>query len=127
LTYFAGVGEERPNFEDWKSMTGLVISGFGLLFLLLAAFSFAQGLRDLRSIAFCLGLFFLFAGRLIYQKNKKKEFINKRQVARLFGVSKATIELWLQDGKLPQPKGRFGRQKWDYEEIVLLVKRKRKI
>jgi len=108
-------------------MTALIILGFGLLFWLVALFSFAQGLRDLSSITFFLGLFFTFAGHQIYKKAKRRKFIGKRQVARLFGVSESTIDRWLQDGKLPKPDGRFGLQKWDYGELVTLLKRKPKI
>ena len=108
-------------------MSGFIILGFGLLFWLLALFSFAQGLRHLSSIAFFFGLFFTFAGRQIYKKAKRRKFIGKRQVARLFGVSESTIDRWLQDGKLPKPEGRFGLQKWDYGELVTLLKRKPKI
>jgi excisionase family DNA binding protein len=52
------------------------------------------------------------------------KFINKRQVAQLFGVSKSTIERWLQDGKLPKPKRRFGWARWHYEELAALLKSK---
>jgi excisionase family DNA binding protein len=52
------------------------------------------------------------------------KFINKRQVAQLFGVSKSTIERWLQDGKLPKPKRRFGWARWRYEELAALLKNK---
>jgi excisionase family DNA binding protein len=52
------------------------------------------------------------------------KFINKSQVAQLFGVSKSTIERWLRDGKLPQPKRRFGWARWDYEELAALLKNK---
>jgi excisionase family DNA binding protein len=54
------------------------------------------------------------------------KFINKRQVAQLFGVSKSTIERWLQDGKLPKPKRRFGWARWHYEELAALLKSKTK-
>jgi len=54
------------------------------------------------------------------------KFINKRQVAQLFGVSKSTIERWLQDGKLPKPKRRFGWARWHYEELAALLKNKTK-
>jgi excisionase family DNA binding protein len=54
------------------------------------------------------------------------KFINKRQVAQLFGVSKSTIERWLQDGKLPKPKRRFGWARWHYEELAALLKNKNK-
>src|SRR5205809_4703630 len=109
-------------------MTGLIILGFGLLFWLVALFSFAQGLRDLSSIAFFLGLFFNFAGHQIYKNAKRRKFIGKRQVARLFGVSESTIDRWLHEGKLPKSERRFGlRKKWDYDELVTLLKRKPKI
>jgi excisionase family DNA binding protein len=55
------------------------------------------------------------------------KFINKRQVAQLFGVSKDTIERWLRDGKLPKPTRRFGWARWHYEELAALLKNKTKI
>jgi excisionase family DNA binding protein len=55
------------------------------------------------------------------------KLLNKRQVAQLFGVSKSTIERWLQDGKLPKPKRRFGWARWRYEELEPLLKSKTKI
>jgi excisionase family DNA binding protein len=61
---------------------------------------------------------------IIYQMPPK--FINKSQVAQLFGVSKGTIERWLRDGKLPRPKRRFGWARWDYEELAALLKNKAK-
>jgi predicted DNA-binding transcriptional regulator AlpA len=54
------------------------------------------------------------------------KFINKRQVAQLFGVSKSTIDRWLRDGKLPKPKRRFGWPRWHYQELAVLVKSKAK-
>jgi excisionase family DNA binding protein len=54
------------------------------------------------------------------------KFLNKRQVAQLFGVSKNTIERWLQDGKLPKPRRRFGWARWDYEQLEPLLKSKSK-
>ncbi len=54
------------------------------------------------------------------------KFVNKRQAAQLFGVSKSTIERWLQDGKLPKPKRRFGWARWHYEELAALLKSKNK-
>src|SRR5215471_9826261 len=49
---------------------------------------------------------------------RDNKLINKRQVAQLFGVSMQTIDCWLHDGKLPEPKRSFPRQKWDYEKLV---------
>jgi excisionase family DNA binding protein len=54
------------------------------------------------------------------------KFISKRQVAELFGVSKSTIERWLRDGKLPQSKRRFVRARWNYEELLPLLKNRSK-
>lgn len=54
------------------------------------------------------------------------KLINKREVARLFGVTTRTIERWLKDGKLPQPKTRFRLKRWDYQELVALLKHKSK-
>ena len=50
--------------------------------------------------------------------NHDKKLISKRQVAQLFSVSMHTIDCWLHDGKLPEPKRTFPRQKWDYKELV---------
>src|SRR5262245_21554202 len=50
--------------------------------------------------------------------NHDKKLISKRQVAQLFNVSMHTIDRWLHDGKLPEPKRTFPRQKWDYKELV---------
>jgi len=55
------------------------------------------------------------------------KLLNKRQVAQLFGVSKSTLERWLQDGKLPKPKRRFGWARWHYEELEPLLKSKTRI
>lgn len=53
-------------------------------------------------------------------------FINKDQVRVLFGgVSKGTIDRWVSDGKLPKPTSKFLRQRWNYEELVSLLKIKR--
>jgi predicted DNA-binding transcriptional regulator AlpA len=51
-------------------------------------------------------------------QNQHKKLLSKWQVARLFSVSMHTIDCWLQDGKLPEPKRTFPRQKWDYEELI---------
>jgi predicted site-specific integrase-resolvase len=52
--------------------------------------------------------------------------INKDQVRRLFGgVSKDTINRWVNDGKLPKPTTKFLRQRWVYEELVNVLKLKR--
>lgn len=53
-------------------------------------------------------------------------FINKDQVRTLFGgVSKDTIDRWVIDGKLPKPRKTFLRQRWNYEELINLLKVKR--
>jgi predicted DNA-binding transcriptional regulator AlpA len=49
---------------------------------------------------------------------RDKKLIGKRQVAQLFGVSMHTIDRWLHDGKLPEPKRTILWQKWDFEELV---------
>jgi predicted DNA-binding transcriptional regulator AlpA len=105
-------------------MTGLVIFYFGLLLFLISIISFAQGPKDLSFLIAALGLFFIFAGNQIYRKLKKRKLINKRQVARLFGVSKGTIDHWLREGKLPKPERKFGSRNWDYEELAALLKSK---
>jgi predicted DNA-binding transcriptional regulator AlpA len=55
-----------------------------------------------------------------------RKLINKKEVQRLFGVSKSTIDRWLRDGKLPKPQRRFGFARWDYEELIARLKVKRK-
>ena len=57
-------------------------------------------------------------------KTQAKRLIGKRQVAQLFGVSMHTIDCWLHDGKLPEPKRTFPRKKWDYEELVVRTRLK---
>jgi predicted site-specific integrase-resolvase len=53
-------------------------------------------------------------------------FINKDQVRQLFGgVAKDTIDRWVIDGKLPKPTKTFLRQRWNYEELINLLKVKR--
>ena len=52
-------------------------------------------------------------------QNRDKKLISKRQVAELFGVSTHTIDCWLHDGKLPEPKRTvLWAARWDYEELV---------
>src|SRR5262245_50778947 len=60
-------------------------------------------------------------------KTQAKKLIGKRQIAQLFGVSMHTIDSWLHDGKLPEPKRTFPRQKWDYEELVVRTRLSQKI
>ena len=55
---------------------------------------------------------------------KTSKFMTKREVAQFFGVSKRTIDRWLQDGKLPSARKRFGLKRWEYERIAALRKRK---
>jgi excisionase family DNA binding protein len=50
------------------------------------------------------------------------KFINIHDVARLFGVTKDTVERWIEAGKLPKPQRRFGRRKWDYEKLQAMLK-----
>ena len=52
------------------------------------------------------------------------KLLNIRQVARLFGVSKSTVEGWIKGGKLPPPTKRFGFRKWDAERLESLRKNK---
>src|SRR5262245_56221557 len=51
-------------------------------------------------------------------KTRDQKLISKQEVAQLFGVSMLTIDCWLHDGKLPEPKKTFPRRKWDYKELV---------
>ncbi|MGH7784320.1 MAG: MerR family DNA-binding transcriptional regulator [Candidatus Binatia bacterium] len=50
------------------------------------------------------------------------KLINIHEVGRLFGVSKSTIERWIQAGKLPKPQRSFGRRRWDYEKLQSMRK-----
>src|SRR5918994_3109105 len=50
------------------------------------------------------------------------KLIDKREAARLFGVSKQTINGWIKAGKLPQPRRSFFSARWEYEKLVPLVK-----
>ena len=53
-------------------------------------------------------------------------FINKDQVCQLFGgVSKGTIDRWVDEGKLPEPTIKFWRHRWNYEELLNVLKDKR--
>jgi predicted site-specific integrase-resolvase len=53
-------------------------------------------------------------------------FINKEQVRQLFGgVSKSTIDRWVNAGKLPKPTTKFMRQRWNYDELLNVLKVKR--
>jgi predicted site-specific integrase-resolvase len=53
-------------------------------------------------------------------------FINKHQVRQLFGgISRGTIDRWVNDGKLPKPTTKFLRQRWSYDELMHLLKVKR--
>jgi hypothetical protein len=60
-------------------------------------------------------------------QTQDKKLLSKWQVARLFCVSIHTIDCWLQDGKLQEPKRTFPRQKWDYEELVARTRLKLKL
>jgi len=110
------------------ALMGLVVFGLGLLLLWLSVVSFAQGTQDLSIwLSFGLALFLIFAGNYTYTKFRKRRFINKAQVAQLFGVKKSIIDRWLLDGKLPKPRRRFGFRRWDYDELLVLLKRQSKI
>jgi predicted DNA-binding transcriptional regulator AlpA len=74
-----------------------------------------------------LALFLIFVGNHLYKKGKKRKLINKLEVAQLFGVRESTIDRWLLDGKLPKPRRRFGVRRWDYNELLSLLKRQSKI
>jgi predicted DNA-binding transcriptional regulator AlpA len=57
---------------------------------------------------------------------RPENFINKRELGQLFGgVSKSTIDRWVQTGKLPQPIKRFLVQRWNYEELMNWLRTKR--
>jgi predicted DNA-binding transcriptional regulator AlpA len=45
--------------------------------------------------------------KMLAVENRDKKLISKRRVAELFGVSMHTIDCWLHDGKLPEPKKTF--------------------
>ena len=97
---------------------GLIVFCFGLLLFLGSAISVRQGSRDPAVLgALLLGLVLILYGNRIYKRRMRK-LINKRQVAQLFGVSESTIELWMEDGKLPKPKTRLGPPKWDYGDLA---------
>src|SRR4030095_2551708 len=71
------------------ALVGLVVFGLGLLLLWLSVVSFSQGIRDFSLwLSFSLALFLIFAGKYTYTKFRKRRFINKAQVAQLFGVKK---------------------------------------
>ena len=56
-----------------------------------------------------------------------KRFISKEQVRWLFGVPKGTVDRWIETGKLPPPRKRFGFLRWDYEQVITFLKFKRRI
>jgi predicted DNA-binding transcriptional regulator AlpA len=55
-------------------------------------------------------------------QSPRSKLVNKGEVARFFGVSKRTIDVWVADGKLPKPRRRFGLRRWEYEKIKALRK-----
>lgn len=110
------------------ALMGVVVLGLGLLLLGRSVFSFEQGMQDVSTwLSFSLALFLIFAGNYTYKKLQKRRFINKSQVAQLFGVKKNIVDRWLLDGKLPKPRRRFGFRRWDYNELLVLLKRQPKI
>jgi predicted site-specific integrase-resolvase len=56
-----------------------------------------------------------------------KRFISKEQVRWLFGALKGTVDRWIETGKLPPPRKRFGFLRWDYEQVITFLKFKRRI
>ena len=56
------------------------------------------------------------------KQSRQTRFITKTEVAILFGVSKQTIDRWVKDGKLPQPRRSAFSARWPYDELVPLVK-----
>ena len=42
---------------------------------------------------------------------RRSKLVNKGEVARFFGVSKRTVDVWVAYGKLPKPRRRFGLDK----------------
>jgi predicted DNA-binding transcriptional regulator AlpA len=57
--------------------------------------------------------------------SKTSRLITKREVAQLFGVSTHTIDIWLNNGKLPKGTRTFFLRRWDYEQIAALRKSRR--
>jgi predicted DNA-binding transcriptional regulator AlpA len=56
---------------------------------------------------------------------KPENFINKKEVAQLFGgVSKGTIDRWVEAGKLPRPTRKFLVEQWSYEELMTWLRAK---
>lgn len=114
--------------SGFVALIGLVVFGLGLLLLWLSVVSFAQGIGDFSIwLSFSLALFLICAGNYTYKRFRKRRFINKAQVAQLFGVKENIIDRWLLDGKLPKPRRRFGFRRWDYDEVLVLLKRQPKI
>ena len=54
-----------------------------------------------------------------------KGLITKKQLRDLFGVSASTIDRWVKAGKLPEPRMILGSPRWNYEEVVGLLKTER--
>jgi len=84
----------------------------------------ANGAAWIRKSFISTVLSYRFGTYVSAKTRRDKKLISKRQVARLFGVSMRTIDCWLHDGKLPEPKRSFPRQKWDYKELVVRTRLK---
>ena len=45
-----------------------------------------------------------------------------KKVQRYFGIKRATVYLWMKQGKLPKPVKRWGSPRWDPAEIEKMLK-----
>lgn len=106
-------------------LIGFTLFCLGLLLVLNSAIVILQGSRVSSVIGqLVLGLALIATGLQIC-RHRKRNLIDKRQVAEIFAVSQSTIERWLEDGKLPKPKKVFGRRRWDFDEVAARLKVKR--
>ena len=56
------------------------------------------------------------------KQSDQPRLMNKSEVAIMFGVSKQTIDRWVNDGKLPEPRRSLFSTQWQYEQLAGLVK-----
>ena len=86
------------------------------------AISGASGNKTEAALVFVIATIAVGRTAKISFQSPRSKLVNKGEVARFFGVSKRTVDVWVADGKLPKPRRRFGLRKWEYEKIRALRK-----